>query len=147
MADAEAQKEKTRTDVWYARGLRFGCTRCNRCCTGPPGYVWVHRREIVRIADFLKMPVPDFARQYCRKVWWRVSLKERPNGDCVLLTPEGCRIYPVRPRQCRTFPFWEQNLRSRECWEALKNRCPGVGRGRIYSAQDIRRIMAGKETT
>ena len=31
---------------WYQAGLRFGCTQCGNCCSGPPGYVWVNREEI-----------------------------------------------------------------------------------------------------
>ncbi len=147
MSDLAPESRQTRSEVWYCEGLRFACTRCNQCCTGPPGYVWVNREEIVQIADFLEMPLADFAREYCRKVWRRVSLKERQSGDCILLTAEGCRIYPVRPGQCRTFPFWEQNLRSRQCWEAVKSRCPGVGRGRMYSAEDIEGIVARTRST
>ena len=44
-------------DVWYADGLRFGCTRCNLCCTGEPGYVWVGRNRADAITDFLGLPV------------------------------------------------------------------------------------------
>ncbi len=147
MTDPKPQAAKVDDALWYARGLRFSCTHCNQCCTGPPGYVWVKREEIIRIADFLSLSVRDFADQHCRRVWWRVSLKERPNGDCVFLTPRGCRIYPVRPTQCNTFPFWEQNLRDRECWEALKRRCPGIGRGKLYTRDEIERMAAGEGST
>ena len=29
--------------VWYAGGLKFQCIfpKCNRCCCGEPGYVWL----------------------------------------------------------------------------------------------------------
>ena len=30
---------------WYAEGLRFGCTQCGNCCTGPPGAVWFTAEE------------------------------------------------------------------------------------------------------
>ncbi len=131
-------------DVWYAEGLRFGCIRCNACCGGAPGYVWVEPDEIERIAAFLGVAADEFARRYCRRVWWRVSLLECENGDCVFLTPRGCSIYPVRPGQCRTFPFWPDVVKSRRRWEAVGERCPGVGKGRLYCAEEVERIAAGE---
>ncbi len=133
--------------VWYADGLRFSCTRCNQCCTGPPGYVWVTAREAEVMAASVGLSVEEFSERYCRTAWWRVSLKERPNGDCVLLTPQGCGVYAVRPSQCKTFPFWPDHLRARRHWEALKSRCPGVGQGRLYSRDEIERIVRGGDAT
>ena len=133
--------------VWYADGLHFSCTRCNECCTGPPGFVWVTAPEVALMAACVGLPNNEFAELYCRSAWWRVSLKEHANGDCVLLTPQGCRVYPVRPSQCRTFPFWPDHLRARRQWEALKSRCPGVGQGRLYSREEVERIARDKEAT
>lgn len=135
------------SDVWYAQGLRFSCTQCGRCCGGAPGYVWVDRADIERMAAHLDMPVDRFRSDYCRRVWLRVSLKERPNGDCVLLGPGGCTVYPVRPPQCRTFPFWTHILKNRRSWEALKKKCPGVGQGRLYTARQIEQISRGERCT
>ena len=113
MADSQREDASANRAEWYADGLHFECTRCNQCCTGEPGYVWVDRNRVVSIADFLAMTVREFLTRYCRRVWWRVSLKEMDNGDCVFLTPQGCSIYPVRPEQCRSFPFWPDRLTSR----------------------------------
>ncbi len=132
---------------WYANGLRFECTRCGRCCAGEPGYVWVENEETHLIARFLKIPEKEFLRRFCRRVVFRTSLRERPNGECVLLTPTGCRIYPVRPAQCRSFPFWPQFLKRPERWNALKDRCAGVGHGRLYSRQEIEELRDGKRPT
>jgi Fe-S-cluster containining protein len=133
--------------VWYADGLRFGCTRCRQCCTGEPGYVWLTRVEMDRIATFLDMALEEFSRRYCRRVFLSISLRERENGDCVLLGPDGCSVYPVRPSQCRTFPFWKSNLGSRRRWEAAGQRCPGVDRGRLYTVDEIERIMGEQSET
>ena len=133
--------------VWYADGLRFGCTRCRQCCTGEPGYVWVTKAEMERIAGFLDIAFEEFSRRYCRRVFLSISLRERKNGDCVLLGSEGCSVYPVRPSQCRTFPFWKSNLGSRRRWEAAGRRCPGVDRGRLYSVEEIEQIMADRAET
>jgi len=147
MSKSRRQRTAAEPDVWYAAGLRFECTQCNQCCTGAPGYVWVSKGEIARIAAFVGMSPRELTRRYCRNVWWSVSLKERPNGDCVFLTPQGCSIYPVRPAQCRTFPFWPHNLSSPDAWKAVAERCPGVGRGRLYTRREIEAIAEGKAET
>ena len=144
MTDSPKEDATAACAEWYADGLQFECTRCNQCCTGEPGYVWVDRNRVVSIADFLAMTVREFLSRYCRRVWWRISLKERDNGDCVFLTPQGCSIYPVRPEQCRSFPFWPDNLTSRQRWEAVRKRCPGVGKGRLYTPDEIRRVRDGE---
>ena len=130
---------------WYAEGLRFECTRCGRCCTGEPGYVWVEKEEIARIAEFLKMSQKEFRKRFCRRVITRISLLERPNGDCVFFHPNGCRVYPVRPLQCRTFPFWDHLLKKPARWEEMKKKCPGMGHGHLYSPREIERIRNGEE--
>ncbi|MFW6189977.1 MAG: YkgJ family cysteine cluster protein [Planctomycetota bacterium] len=144
---ADQPASRSQRDVWYADGLRFECSRCNACCGGAPGYVWVEREEIERIAAFLGLETKEFTRRYCRKVWWRISLVEMPDGDCVFLSDEGCRIYPVRPTQCRTFPFWPDIVKSRRRWERAGRRCPGVGSGRLYTAREIERISSGEDET
>jgi Fe-S-cluster containining protein len=144
MADSDTRLRSTGGVEWYADGLRFECTRCNQCCTGEPGFVWVDRNRVVSIADFLAVTVREFLTRYCRRVWWRVSLKEMDNGDCVFLTEQGCSIYPVRPEQCRSFPFWPDSLASPTRWEAVRARCPGVGRGRLYAVREIHSIRDGE---
>ena len=32
-------------EEWYEQGLRFGCTQCGNCCTGPEGAVWFTEEE------------------------------------------------------------------------------------------------------
>lgn len=126
--------------AWYQAGLRFECVRCGECCRGEPGYVWVRDPEIVAIARALCLSRAEFLERYCRKVFGDISLIEHPNGDCVFWTPRGCEIYAVRPVQCRTFPFWREYVRSEAGWAAAARRCPGVGRGTLHSAIDIRRM-------
>jgi Fe-S-cluster containining protein len=121
---------------WFAEGLRFRCTRCGACCTGEPGFVWVRRDEIARLAARFDLPVHVFAARYLRLVEGRVSLRERANGDCVFFKrPElGCTVYEDRPTQCRTYPFWPELLRSAPAWAEETERCPGIGRGRLWTA-------------
>lgn len=114
-------------DPWYAKGLRFGCTGCGKCCTGFPGYVWLSGKEILTIAKFLKLPPETFLQQYTRSIYSRISLKEDPkNYDCVFFKDKRCLIYPVRPMQCQTYPFWEDLIACKKAWEEAKKSCEGI---------------------
>lgn len=128
---------------WFRDGLRFECTQCGDCCTGRPGYVWVNRREIERLAEFLHLSVAEFGRRYLRRVQGSYSLIEKANGDCIFYR-DGCTVYPERPGQCRSFPFWPENLESREAWQEVAAECPGIGSARLYPVEDIRHIRDGK---
>ena len=128
---------------WYADGLRFSCTQCGDCCTGEPGYVWLTRAEIRRLARFLEVTVNDFGERYLRQVGRRYSLIERPNGDCAFYD-KGCSVYPVRPLQCRSYPFWHENLESSEAWLEVADECPGVNQGRLYAVEEISIVRKGK---
>ncbi len=127
---------------WFAEGLSFECQRCRGCCRGEPGFVWVSDREVARLASALGREEADFRREYCREVGGRTSLRERPDGDCVLLGPDGCLAYGNRPVQCRTFPFWPEHLGRPADWERLARECPGVNRGRVHQLDEIRRALA-----
>ncbi len=125
--------------AWFSRGLRFSCIAgCGQCCSGEAGFVWVTDEEIRAIAACLGCSVQTLAAEYLRCEGGKVSLKEKPNGDCIfLLRPSmGCSIYADRPTQCRTYPFWPEVLRSPERWEEEACYCPGVGKGRLHSAED-----------
>lgn len=134
---------------WYQGGLRFTCTQCGNCCTGPPGYVWVSREEIGKIAEFLGRPDGWLDKDALRRVGFRYSLTERPNGDCTFLitNPDGkkiCSIYPVRPLQCRTWPFWSQNLRSPSTWAEAAERCEGMNNGEQHNFVAIEKVRLKK---
>src|SRR6202035_4324189 len=77
---------------WYAEGLNFTCTQCGNCCTGGPGYVWISREEIGRLAEFLRISTEEVIEQYCRTIGQNTSLKEIRNArgeyDCVFLKEE-----------------------------------------------------------
>jgi Fe-S-cluster containining protein len=141
---------RTSTDQeWYAEGLRFECTLCGNCCTGPPGTVWFTEAEGRRMATSLGLDPEAFRAQYARLVDGRWSLREQRTSagyDCVFLDrrtmPDRavCSIYEVRPAQCRTWPFWPENLTSKRAWNTVKRRtpCPGMGEGPLIPADKIR---------
>lgn len=129
-------------EVWYKEGLRFGCRQCGSCCTGEEGYVWVTEEEITKLAIALKIPRVHFEEAMVYKVaGTKKSLRERPNGDCVLLTPGTgkCMVYEDRPVQCRTWPFWPQNIDSEKSWKQTAKFCRGCNnrKGRLYTAEEI----------
>lgn len=130
-----------RSSKWYRDGLRFECTQCGACCSGEPGYVWVDDTEIAAMADELSLSVEDFEERYVRRVGPDKSLRERSNGDCILLGAESrlCEVYRSRPIQCRTWPFWDSTLESRDEWRETCEACPGAGKGRLYSIGEIER--------
>lgn len=125
---------------WYEDGLRFTCTQCGDCCSGEPGAVWLTPAEIEAMAKRLKMTVAAFEKEYVREEGVRNSLKERANGDCILLDPEKrkCSVYEDRPGQCRTWPFWESNIRTPEAWAETCRVCPGSGQGELVPLETIR---------
>ena len=112
-----------KAEDWYQDGLRFRCTQCGDCCTGAPGYVWVNKEEIAKLAARRELDVASFEQRYVRQIGIRKSLKEYKNGDCVFFDNEQrkCTVYEDRPRQCRTWPFWDSNLRSPDSWQETRN--------------------------
>jgi len=134
---------------WYKDGLRFACTQCGNCCTGPPGYVWFSRSEGRAMAKSVGVPVETFYERYARREGDGWSLKERETEhgyDCVFLDRESfpgravCSLYDARPTQCRTWPFWPENLVSKEIWNQVKREtpCPGMNTGALVPIEEIR---------
>jgi len=154
---------QTDSDQWYRDGLSFSCTQCGNCCTGGPGYVWISKVEIERLAEHLKLTPDEIIEKYCRKIkdvgqkcpTHRISLQERRtaegNYDCIFLEEQPgtrkrmCTVYPVRPLQCRTWPFWDGNLASAENWERASRGCPGMDRGKKYSLEQIEALRTAED--
>ena len=124
---------------WYKDGLRFRCTGCGDCCTGAPGFVWVNKEEIADLAAAVGLEFAEFESRYVRPVGIRRSLVEHDNGDCVFFDNQTrkCTVYDARPRQCRTWPFWESNVKTPEAWRETCEVCPGSGKGKNHSAEEI----------
>lgn len=132
---------------WYEDGLRFECTQCGACCTGPPGVVHFSDEEADAMAAKLGVSKDEFLARHTHETSEGWSLKERltEHGyDCVFLdrtTDPGravCSLYEARPLQCRTFPWWPEHLAHPRQWQRLARSCEGVGRGPIVPIEAIR---------
>jgi len=127
---------------WFADGLRFSCTQCGNCCTGPQGYVWLSPKDQEAIAGHLGLDLARFRKRYTRLVGRLLSLVDQPNGDCIFLTPDRrCSIQSVKPRQCLTFPFWPRITATRQSWREMAESCPGMGNGALYKAEEVEAIL------
>ncbi|HKQ63012.1 MAG TPA: YkgJ family cysteine cluster protein [Candidatus Polarisedimenticolaceae bacterium] len=130
--------ERTRSP-WFAAGLRFECQPdCGACCVnhGEYAYVYLSDEEARRLGAFLELEPAEFRARYTTLDEGELVLRmDQP--ACPFLDGTRCGVYPVRPRQCRSFPFWEETLASRAQWEALREFCPGIGRGELQSAERI----------
>jgi Fe-S-cluster containining protein len=130
------------SEPWYKEGLRCTCTRCGHCCTGEPGHVWVEDADLSAIAAHLGEPADEVKALYTRWTARGRSLREKPNGDCVLYDRvRGCTVYEARPPQCRTWPFWESNVETVERWQQTCEACPGSGQGELIPVEEITRRL------
>jgi Fe-S-cluster containining protein len=104
--------------------------------------------EIDNISQKLKLKREDFIRQYTKQVDDRISLRdlEQDNWNCIMLKNGKCSIYEDRPLQCRTFPFWPQNICHEDKWEHVKDDCPGIGKGKLFTMDEIEDISDGTRT-
>lgn len=126
---------------WWSAGVRFECQGTGRCCVshGAHGYVYLTLADRRRLAMWLGIPTRDFTRRYCDKTDGHFHLKE-VNGPCRFLDGVRCSVYEARPTQCRTWPFWPENMSPR-AWTRLAAFCPGVGKGRLLPAAEIRGLL------
>lgn len=129
-------------------GLRFQCTMCGNCCSGPEGYVLVDDKEAAALAAHLNLSLAEFLERYTHMTSAGRSLTEKttPHGqDCVFLDRDKfpgkavCGVYELRPKQCRTWPFWKSLLVSRKRWELASRLCPGINKGPLFPPDEIAR--------
>lgn len=119
--------------------LRFSCTQCGACCGGAPGYVFLTSEDIQKLCRTLEMPEEELIQTFARKIVLNgrkiISLKEKPNYDCIFLENKRCQVYDARPLQCRAYPFWPRIVESVSSWEKEKKHCPGIGSGELINVE------------
>ena len=127
----------------FKTGIRFECQGTGKCCMsrGTYGYVYFSAKDRRRIAASLGITTAAFTREYCARTLGSWHLKY-PEKDCIFLEGKRCSQYEGRPSQCRTWPFWPENMNARTWNLEIAPSCAGVGKGRLYSPDEIRKAMA-----
>jgi len=127
---------------FYHEGIRFECQDCGRCCLsrGGYGYVYLTAEDRKRLATHLEMTTREFTIRYTDRTDGLLHLKD-PDRDCVFLEENRCSVYEARPRQCRSWPFWPENMKKKVWEREIASFCPGIGRGRLYTKEEIERII------
>jgi len=132
------------TKPWYDNGLRFSCTQCGNCCRnhGDYNYVYLNEAEVRAIAAHLGMTEKAFLADHCvLEEGWTTLRMDAP--ACPFLQADNrCAIYPVRPKQCATWPFWSENLDEATWKGPVKDCCPGIDEGPLFSAEEVERTAA-----
>jgi Fe-S-cluster containining protein len=130
---------------FYTEGIKFECQGEGKCCVtrGRYGHVYLSFNDRRRLAAYFGISTAEFTAQYTEKEdgWCLLKYTEK---DCPFMKASRCAVYDARPWQCRTWPFWPENMH-KSVWEReVASYCPGVGRGRLYSAEEIEQILAKK---
>jgi Fe-S-cluster containining protein len=128
--------------------FRFECQGCGACCRkrGECVYVYLTLRDRRRLAAHLGLPTRTFTARYTEKDDGEFVLRQ-PGEECPFLCGDFCTVYEARPDQCRTWPFWAENL-DPAVWEIeVASFCPGAGRGKLYTVEDIQSILRRRSET
>ena len=142
----------TERKPFFAEGVRFECQGSGKCCTsrGSYGYVYLTSKDVTRFANHFKLTRAQFLKTHTLKHNGYVALKNPPadqdQNDCVYL--EGgnrCGAYEARPEQCRTWPFWPENMNSKTWKTEVAAYCPGIGKGKLYTFEEIKNILDEQE--
>lgn len=131
---------------FWSDGIRFECQETGQCCAsrGEYGYIYLTGKDERRLAAHLDLSREKFRAQYCDFTDGWLHLKH-PELDCGFLDGTCCGVYEGRPQQCRTWPFWSENLVDARTWsEEVASFCPGIGKGRLHSLEEIRAILRGE---
>lgn len=135
---------------WSKNGVRFECQETGRCCVsrGEYGFVYLTMKDRLRLAEHLGLTVRAFSARYCVHQpddLWRLREEETREGACIFLEEKRCTVYEGRPTQCRTWPFWPELMNAKSWASEVASFCPGVGKGRVWSPEEIAHVMAEQQ--
>ena len=132
----------TKNDAFYKDGLRFECTGCGECCKAHDDYEYVYLTDnnVKDIGARLGLTPAEFLNTHCIDADTNHPRLTMPGGPCNFLEENRCTVYSVRPDQCRSWPFWRENLTEEEWNGDVRDACPGLNRGRLYTKEEIDEI-------
>jgi Fe-S-cluster containining protein len=123
--------------------LRFECQRCGACCSTWQGKVYVHPEDIPGLASAMDFLPGQFLQEYTRRdLLGHRHLVLKSNGHCIFHENGKCIVNDVKPGACHAWPFWRSVCTTRRGWERAMKRCPGMGRGRVWTVEEIEARMA-----
>jgi uncharacterized protein len=130
---------------FYKEGIRFECQGEGKCCIsrGRYGYVYLSFNDRRRLAKHCGMSTAEFTERFTDKVDGLYELRYT-GKDCPFIQDNRCAVYEARPSQCRTWPFWPENMNEIVWEQEVASWCPGVGKGRLYSSEEISEILEKK---
>lgn len=131
---------------WWSEGIRFECQGSGNCCVshGEYGFVYVTKEDRQKMAAQLGLKTTQFTKLYCKKTDGFFHLKDN-GADCIFLKNKRCTIYKSRPTQCRTWPFWPETMSAKAWKRDVVGFCPGVGKGRVWSAQEVAKNLQAQK--
>jgi len=131
---------------FYEHGIRFECQGDGRCCIsrGNYGYVYLSFNDRRRLAAHFGLSTTEFTARHTEREDGQYLLKYT-DKDCPFFKEGRCEVYEARPWQCRTWPFWPENMDSGVWKREVAAYCPGVGKGRLYTVEDIENILKKKK--
>lgn len=140
---------------WFSNGVNFECkSGCGACCTAPLTDVDEYCVNItLDEARAIYKEYFSFPEGFSQKAFLDQRTLHLPNGrrtirfvslgngvlQCPFLDFETklCEVHEIKPHQCRTFPFWRDAFHSKEVWDSLAVRCPGINDGPLITEEEI----------
>lgn len=100
-----ARSSQSSSSTPMAFDVHYQCQRCTACCRWP-GQVKVGDAEIAAMASLFELEERDFIQQFTRIRAERdgLALLDKPNGECIFLDGQDCRVQRAKPVQCIGFP-------------------------------------------
>ena len=130
--------------AWWKNGVKFQCQGSGKCCVsrGEYGYVYLTLKDRRLLAEHFGLTTRQFTKTYCDKDsngYWKLNDFTK---SCRFLEGKGCTVYEARPTQCRTWPFWPEVMSARNWAKEVAAYCPGVGKGRLWTKEEIQTQLA-----
>lgn len=123
--------------------LRFECQRCGACCSTWQGRVHVRPEDIPGLAGALGLLPGQFIVEYTKRELLGDSyLVLKDNGYCIFYENDVCTVNSVKPGACYAWPFWRRVCTAKRGWKKASRRCPGIGKGRVWSPEEIEARLA-----